>query len=90
MDIEKMKQDLLKEADTLFEDINNYCTSRNCEKCDFHLGIEPCLKNRLFIALCDGYALGADKHSVNLDIDKMIKELFPRFYINVSERDLEP
>lgn len=90
MDIEKLKQDLLKEAETLSADINNYCLRKQCLRCDFYLDSELCSIKRLFIALCDGYALGADKQSVSHDIDKMLKDLFPNFYKHITKRELEP
>ena len=90
MDIEKLKQDLLKEAETLSEDINKYCLTRHCHRCDFHLDNEFCLMNRLFIALCDGYALGSGTNVVVHEIDELIKELFPNFYKHITKQELEP
>lgn len=88
MDIEKLKQDLLKKSEILCADVTNYCLNRPCEKCELEFKNGLCLTLKLFIALCYGYALGADKQSVCHDIDKMLKDLFPNFYEHITKQEL--
>lgn len=90
MDIEKLKHDLMIEAETLCKDIYSYCLCSDCAHCDFNLDDELFLKKSLFIALCDGYALCSDNTITSYNLDKMIKELFPNFYIHLTKRELEP
>lgn len=90
MDIEKLKQDLLKEAQTLSNDFDSFCKHPNCNNCELKYEQVDCVETIIFIALCDAYALGADKQSVSHDIDKILKELFPKFYEHITKRELEP
>lgn len=90
MDIEKLKQDLLKKAQTLEDDFALYCIRNKCSKCDFKKLNINCLKTRFFIVQCDAYSLGADKQSVSHDIDNMLKDLFPNFYEYITKRELQP
>lgn len=90
MDIEKLKQELLIEAETLANEIKSYCSKRFCGKCDFFNEGKSCTKNRLFVAMCDAYALFSNNKTIVLEIDKMIKVLYPNFYIHLTKRELEP
>lgn len=90
MDIEILTQNLLKEAGKLYANFNDYCLSKHCPQCDFFLDKEHCFKLQLFIALCNGYALGIGSNIVVNNIDKMLKDLFPNFYEYISKQLLQP
>lgn len=89
MEIEKLKQDLLKKAETLENDFNSFCKHPNCNHCELRYEQVECVETILFIALCDGYALGSGNNIVVHDIDKMIKELFPNFYEHLTKKEIE-